>query len=71
MEEAAGIEPSSHKRPLLEAVAAEVVVFVLIGPALLDRLGARGAAVLAAAAGIVRLSAAGVTTSVLALSIGF
>ena len=52
-----------------EAVAAEVVVFFLIGPALLDRLGARGAAALAAVAGIIRWSIAGVTTSVLVLTI--
>ena len=66
---AAGIAPSTISVLWSEAVAAEVVVFFLIGPALLDRLGARGAAVLAAAAGIVRWSVAGVTTSVLALSI--
>jgi MFS transporter, PPP family, 3-phenylpropionic acid transporter len=52
-----------------EAVAAEVIVFFLIGPALLDRIGARGAAALAAAAGIIRWSIEGVTTSVLLLSI--
>jgi PPP family 3-phenylpropionic acid transporter len=52
-----------------EAVAAEVIVFVLIGPALLDRFGARGAAALAAAAGMVRWSVAGVTSSALLLSI--
>ena len=66
---AAGIAPSTISILWSEAVAAEVVVFFLIGPALLDRLGARGAAVLAAAAGIVRWSVAGMTTSVLALSI--
>ena len=66
---AAGIEPSAISILWSEAVAAEVVVFFLIGPALLHRLGARGAAVLAAAAGIVRWSVAGVTTSVLTLSI--
>jgi MFS transporter, PPP family, 3-phenylpropionic acid transporter len=66
---AAGIEPSTISVLWSEAVAAEVVVFFLIGPALLNRLGARGAAVLAAAAGIVRWSVAGVTTSLLALSI--
>ncbi|WP_028348145.1 MFS transporter [Bradyrhizobium murdochi] len=51
-----------------EAVAAEVIVFFLIGPALLSRLGARGAAALAAAAGIIRWSVAGTTTSVVALA---
>jgi PPP family 3-phenylpropionic acid transporter len=66
---AAGIEPSTISILWSEAVAAEVVVFFLIGPALLDRFGARGAAVLAAATGIVRWSVAGMTTSVLALSI--
>ena len=44
-------------------------MFFLIGPALLDRLGARAAAIVAAAAGIVRWSVAGRTTSVLTLSI--
>jgi MFS transporter, PPP family, 3-phenylpropionic acid transporter len=66
---AAGIKPSAISILWSEAVAAEVVVFFLIGPALLNHLGARGAAVLAAAAGIVRWSIAGMTTSVLALSI--
>jgi MFS transporter, PPP family, 3-phenylpropionic acid transporter len=66
---AAGIEPWTISILWSEAVAAEVVVFFLVGPALLHRLGARGAAVLAAAAGIVRWSVAGVTTSVLAFSI--
>jgi PPP family 3-phenylpropionic acid transporter len=66
---AAGIEPSTISILWSEAVAAEVIVFFLIGPALLDRFGARGAAVLAAAAGIVRWSVASMTSSVLALSI--
>jgi PPP family 3-phenylpropionic acid transporter len=52
-----------------EAVIAEVFVFLLAGPALLDRLGVRGAAVLAAAAGIVRWSVAGATTSVFVLAL--
>jgi PPP family 3-phenylpropionic acid transporter len=65
---AAGIDPSTISILWSEAVAAEVVVFFLIGPALLNRLGARGAAVLAAAAGIVRWSVAGETTSIFALS---
>jgi PPP family 3-phenylpropionic acid transporter len=66
---AAGIEPSTISLLWSEAVAAEVVVFFVLGPALLGRFGARGAAVLAAAAGIIRWSMAGTTTSVLALSI--
>jgi PPP family 3-phenylpropionic acid transporter len=66
---AAGMDPSAISILWSEAVAAEVVVFFLIGPALLNRLGARGAAVLAAAAGFVRWSVASETTSILALSI--
>jgi PPP family 3-phenylpropionic acid transporter len=52
-----------------EAVAAEVIVFFLIGPALLAKFGARGAAALAAVAGIIRWSVAGMTTSFWLLSI--
>jgi PPP family 3-phenylpropionic acid transporter len=52
-----------------EAVAAEVIVFFLMGPALLDRVGARRAAALAAVAGIIRWSVAGVTTSVWLLAL--
>jgi len=52
-----------------EAVAAEVVVFFLVGPALVDHLGARGAASVAALAGVVRWMVAGSTTSVLLLSV--
>jgi PPP family 3-phenylpropionic acid transporter len=52
-----------------ESVAAEIIVFFIIGPALLGRTGPRGAAALAAAAGVIRWTVAGVTTSVLLLSI--
>ena len=65
----AGISTSSISILWSEAVAAEVIVFFLVGPALLDRFGARRAAALAAAAGIIRWSIAGVTTSILLLSI--
>jgi MFS transporter, PPP family, 3-phenylpropionic acid transporter len=65
----AGIDTSVISVLWSEAVAAEVLVFFLVGPALLDRFGARAAAVLAAAAGIIRWSIEGVTTSVLLLSI--
>jgi PPP family 3-phenylpropionic acid transporter len=51
-----------------EAVAAEVLVFFLIGPALLNHLGARGAATLVAIAGILRWSISGMTNSVLVLA---
>lgn len=60
----AGIDTSVISVLWSEAVAAEVLVFFLIGPALLDRIGARGAAAVAAVAGIIRWSVAGVTTSV-------
>jgi PPP family 3-phenylpropionic acid transporter len=65
----AGIDTSLISVLWSEAVAAEVVVFLLVGPALLDRVGPRGAACLAAAAGVMRWSIEGVTTSVLLLSI--
>jgi PPP family 3-phenylpropionic acid transporter len=64
----AGLDASAISVLWSEAVAAEVVVFFVIGPALLDRIGARGAAALAAVAGIIRWSIAGVTTSVLLLA---
>jgi MFS transporter, PPP family, 3-phenylpropionic acid transporter len=51
---AAGVGPGMSSFLWSEAVAAEVIVFVLIGPILLRRLGVAGAAVLAAIAGIVR-----------------
>src|SRR5438270_275608 len=65
----AGIDTSVISVLWSEAVAAEVIVFFLVGPALIDRVGAHGAAALAAVAGIIRWSVAGVTTSVLLLSI--
>jgi PPP family 3-phenylpropionic acid transporter len=66
---AAGISPSVASLLWAESVAAEVVVFIVLGPLLIARLGLRGAAVLAAAAGIVRWSAMGLTTSVAALAV--
>jgi MFS transporter, PPP family, 3-phenylpropionic acid transporter len=66
---AAGIGPPDISLLWSEAVAAEVAVFFLVGPALLDRIGPRGAAALAAAAGIVRWSIAGLTNSVLVLAL--
>jgi MFS transporter, PPP family, 3-phenylpropionic acid transporter len=65
----AGISTSAISFLWSEAVVAEVFTFLLIGPAFLDRFGVRAAAVLAAAAGIVRWSVAGATTSVLLLSL--
>lgn len=66
---AAGLPPPVISILWAEAVAAEVVVFFLIGPWLLDRLGVRGTAVLAALAGIVRWSAMGFTNSIVLLSV--
>lgn len=64
----AGLGASAISALWSEAVAAEVIVFFVIGPALLDRIGARGAAAVAAVAGIIRWSIAGATTSVLLLA---
>jgi PPP family 3-phenylpropionic acid transporter len=52
-----------------EAVAAEVIVFFLIGPMLLDHFGERRVATLAVTAAIVRWAVEGLTNSVFALSI--
>ena len=64
---AAGLAPAVISLLWSEAVAAEVLVFLVIGPALIDRLGVRGAAILAAVAGIVRWSVLAHTSSFLAL----
>jgi PPP family 3-phenylpropionic acid transporter len=52
-----------------ESEAAEVIVFVLIGPILVDRIGPRGAAALAAAAGIIRWTVMAETTAVPAMAL--
>ena len=65
----AGIGTSAISILWSEAVASEVVVFFLVGPALVRQFGARGAATLAATAGLLRWSVAGVTTSVPVLAI--
>ncbi len=66
---AAGLQPPVISALWAEAVAAEVVVFFLIGPWLVDRLGVRGAAMLAAVAGVVRWTAMGLTDSIAVLAI--
>ena len=66
---AAGLSPPVISALWAEAVAAEVVVFLLVGPWLLDRLGPRGAAALAAAAGVIRWSVMGFTNSVAVLAL--
>jgi len=52
-----------------EAVAAEVLVFVVVGPPLLRRIGPRGAALLAAGAGMVRWGVTAVTAAVPAMAL--
>ena len=52
-----------------ESVAAEVVVFFVIGPSLLARLGSASTIALAAAAGVVRWTAMASTTNILALAL--
>jgi PPP family 3-phenylpropionic acid transporter len=56
-----GIGPGAAGLLWSEGVLAEVVVFVVVGPALLRRLGPAGAAALAASAGVVRWSVTAVT----------
>jgi PPP family 3-phenylpropionic acid transporter len=52
-----------------ESVLSEVVVFLLIGPWLIQRIGPRGGCILAAVAGIVRWSVLALTNSPLVLSL--
>ncbi len=52
-----------------ESVAAEVVVFFLLGPSLVTRLGAHGVMALAATAGLLRWVVVASTTAVTALAI--
>ena len=66
--EAAGISPASAGLLWSLSVAGEVVVFLIIGRPLLDRLGPAGAAMLAAAAGIVRWVTMAETTWIVALA---
>ena len=66
---AAGIDTGTSSLIWSESVAAEVVVFLVIGPALLKRLGPGPAAALAAAAGILRWTAMAVSTQVVALAL--
>lgn len=51
-----------------ESVVAEVAVFLLLGPWLITRLGARGASALSAGAGVIRWSVMATTTSLPALA---
>jgi PPP family 3-phenylpropionic acid transporter len=66
---AAGISPAVSSLLWSEAVAAEVVVFFFIGPALVTRLTPSGAMALAAAAGVLRWTVMALTTDIVALSL--
>jgi MFS transporter, PPP family, 3-phenylpropionic acid transporter len=66
---AAGITPTTASALWSESVAAEVVVFFFVGPALVTRLRPAGVLTLAAAAGVVRWVAMASTTSVIALAL--
>jgi MFS transporter, PPP family, 3-phenylpropionic acid transporter len=66
---AAGISTTATSLLWSEAVAAEVLVFFWIGPALLNRIGPSGAAAIAAAAGIVRWVVMSQSTALVALAL--
>jgi MFS transporter, PPP family, 3-phenylpropionic acid transporter len=66
---AAGIGPAAASMLWSEAVAAEVLVFFLLGPALVNRLGPAGTAALAAFAGLLRWIVMAHTTDVVALAL--
>jgi PPP family 3-phenylpropionic acid transporter len=66
---AAGISPAIASLLWSESVAAEVLVFFVIGPALVTRLTAAGAAALAALAGILRWAVMAQTTEVMVLAL--
>jgi PPP family 3-phenylpropionic acid transporter len=66
---AAGIDTATSSLLWSESVLAEVVMFLLLGPALLRRLGPGRAAALAALAGMLRWSVMAVSTKIVALSL--
>jgi PPP family 3-phenylpropionic acid transporter len=65
----AGISPGTVSVLWSESVAAEVIVFFLVGPALVRRLGPRGVMILAAAAGLVRWIVVALTPAIGALAL--
>ena len=65
----AGIGPRTAGLLWSEAVLAEVLVFALAGPLLLARIGPRGAALLAAGAGVVRWGTTALTAAVPAMAV--
>ena len=66
---AAGISPVTASLLWSESVAAEVLVFFVIGPALVTRLTPAGALAVAALAGMLRWVVAAQTTDVMALAL--
>ena len=66
---AAGISPGTVSLLWSESVAAEVLVFFVIGPALVTRLTPAGAAAIAALAGMLRWAVMAQTTDVMALAL--
>jgi PPP family 3-phenylpropionic acid transporter len=66
---AAGISPGTASVLWSESVAAEVLVFFMIGPAWVTRLTPAGALAVAAVAGMVRWSVAAQTSDVMALAL--
>jgi PPP family 3-phenylpropionic acid transporter len=66
---AAGVTPGMASALWSESVAAEVVVFFLVGPPLVKRLRPAGVVALAATAGVVRWVAMASTTGVLTLAL--
>jgi PPP family 3-phenylpropionic acid transporter len=66
---AAGLSPTTVSVLWSEAVAAEVLVFFLLGPWLIERIGPKGAIVIAAVAGGARWIVMSQTTSVAAMAL--
>ncbi len=66
---AAGISPATASLLWSESVAAEVLVFFVIGPALVTRLTPAGALAVAALAGMLRWAVMAQTTEVIALAL--
>ena len=64
----AGIAPALTGLLWSEAVAAEVIVFFVVGPRLIARWGTNGAAAVAASAGVIRWVVMGTTTSTVAIA---
>jgi MFS transporter, PPP family, 3-phenylpropionic acid transporter len=66
---AAGVSPALVSVLWSESVAAEVLVFLLLGPALVTRLTSAGALIVAALAGLVRWAVMAQSAAVLALAL--